>query len=47
MEGRRIYSTRFSGNRLEVPVNDLSKGIYMVQLYAEGKRVTGKFIVIK
>jgi Secretion system C-terminal sorting domain len=41
--GRSVMTTQFSGNQSELNVSNLIKGIYFINVQAEGKTITQKF----
>jgi len=46
LAGKLVYSSEFKGNKIEVATTDFSKGLYIVRILKEGKKLTDKFIVI-
>lgn len=42
--GNKVLSTQFYGNQLELNVSNLSKGMYIVSVQNEGKRLIQKFV---
>lgn len=43
--GQTLYTTTTSGGKVTIPVNNLAKGIYTVQLLNDGKLITSKLFV--